>query len=305
MPKISQLDMHPYSDVVKAVQNLNAKHHSRKASPAKLPPMVIGVIGDRGSGKTLHVAAMCSALFRMGIPVYASKAAGFRFGEGLGFDFSDPDNEEMLTEIYTFSTSKSKSVCFVDEVATHVHANAAMSSRNQIFEECIANLRKAECMLIYTAQSQERVPASLRRDTNVAQWALDNSYEKVKLPQPEYDFETGKWIREETVRNVKMKPKKGEPSIPPWMYLKWCHVKIAQMSGRRPFEYPAMPQAYQRARNEQGTNPVRFDFTLDPKTLFEASKLYSSWEHIPIGERYKTTGEHMKEAIIGGAEESA
>lgn len=126
--------------------------------------MIIGIIGERGSGKTLIMAKDLKEENSKGKIIYSnfhinSKAVKY------------PKNLNLIDEKFLkeYSNFKLYNCCvYLDEIYIYIDSRVSGSSkRNRIFSYFINQTRKRNVSLIYSAQLLNSVDLRLRRQTEI------------------------------------------------------------------------------------------------------------------------------------------
>lgn len=121
--------------------------------------MIIGFIGDMGSGKTLSMIAWTIELYNQGFKIFANLdiMGGIKY-EPLS-----------LAELIRYSDSEENfdnCVFLIDEAQMFMDSRGSMSKRNQIIGYFVTQTRKRNCWLFFTTQQYHQVDKRLRANTN-------------------------------------------------------------------------------------------------------------------------------------------
>jgi len=129
--------------------------------------LIIGLVGPRGSGKSVGAARIVVLDYLLrGKAVWSNMEIGIRIpfdGEYLTLTTQPLDKLELadLAQVYH------DGVLFIDEVNMEIaEARRAMSTQNLMFSYILQQLRKRRLNLIWTAQSEMHVEDRLRWQTD-------------------------------------------------------------------------------------------------------------------------------------------
>ena len=117
--------------------------------------IITGIIGNLGTGKTLLMTVLGYRLYNRGYNIYANYK--------LGFDYTLLKTVEILEEIKT----KKKNAMLLDEIWISADARQSMSDRNIIISRMIAQSRKKDCEVLYTAQWISQIESRIKTLTNM------------------------------------------------------------------------------------------------------------------------------------------
>lgn len=117
--------------------------------------MIIGIVGDMGSGKTLLMSYMLYSDFKDGIKIYSNYKLNFQF------EYLSPSVIENLFKL------KGEKVSFgIDEMHIFLDARSSFSSKNKLISYWILQTRKRGITLYYTTQYYSQVDKRLRNSTD-------------------------------------------------------------------------------------------------------------------------------------------
>jgi cytidylate kinase len=120
--------------------------------------MIIGFIGDMGSGKTLSMIAWASELYFKGFKIYSNLII-----KGI------PYTQLTLSDLIKYADSDQQMdniVILLDEAQIFIDSRGSMQKRNQIIGYFITQTRKRNCWLFFTTQQYHQVDKRLRANTN-------------------------------------------------------------------------------------------------------------------------------------------
>jgi hypothetical protein len=120
--------------------------------------MIIGFIGDMGTGKTLSAVAWSVSMFKLyGFRIYANIHI-------VGIPYVNLTLADLIK--YTDSDEDFNNCIFIiDEAYIFMDARGSMSKRNQIIGYFITQTRKRNAHLFYTTQQYHQVDKRLRANT--------------------------------------------------------------------------------------------------------------------------------------------
>jgi hypothetical protein len=119
--------------------------------------MIIGYIGDMGSGKTLSMVKQAYELYKKGHKIYSN------------FHLSFPHTILTLEEILNYAESNTNfvnSVWLLDEITLLMDSRRSSSSKNLYLSYVILQSRKRSFWLFFTTQYIHMVDRRLRSATN-------------------------------------------------------------------------------------------------------------------------------------------
>lgn len=121
--------------------------------------MIIGFIGDMGSGKTLSMVRIAYILYKKyNYDVYSNIVLNFPFKLLTLDDIIEYSNNDK---------SFNNSVFLIDEAHIFIDSRSSGSRRNLIISYFILQTRKKNVWLLYTTQYLHQVDKRLRGSTNV------------------------------------------------------------------------------------------------------------------------------------------
>jgi len=109
--------------------------------------MIIEIMGDLGSGKTLFMTFLGHLLYKKGYPIMANYHLGFPY---------KPIDFKQVQEL-------TKCAILVDEMHVFMDSRRSLKKFNQEFSYFILQTRKRNIILIYTTQFHSSVDLRLRR----------------------------------------------------------------------------------------------------------------------------------------------
>jgi len=127
--------------------------------------MIVGLIGERGSGKTLTMAKIVKEMLKKGRTVYTN----FHINK-KAIDEKYHNNIKLLDNQFfkDFKTFKLYKCClFLDEVYIYLDSRMSSTKRNRIWSYFINQTRKRDVDLYYTTQFFRQVEIRLRMNTEV------------------------------------------------------------------------------------------------------------------------------------------
>jgi hypothetical protein len=119
--------------------------------------MIIGYVGDMGSGKTLSMVKMAYSLYSKGYTIFSN----FR----LNFPFQYFSLDEILGYAEN-DTNFINTVFLVDEAHIFMDSRASMTKRNLILSYFILQTRKKNVWLFFTTQYYHQIDKRLRASSN-------------------------------------------------------------------------------------------------------------------------------------------
>ena len=123
-----------------------------------------------GSGKSNLAAMLLSRKWMEGFRVYASADAGFGFGFPL-----PGGGDDALAKLYAFAVQEEMRDCyiFIDEIGVYLDRFAQNALVHRAFVQSLAALRKNGVHLVYAAQADSQLAASVRAPTTTAFYPYD------------------------------------------------------------------------------------------------------------------------------------
>lgn len=115
---------------------------------------VIGIIGDRGAGKTCVMTALLYTDYITGYPVICNYHVKF------------PATYMSFSKIATLPPELEKSTMGFDELGIGADSRNFFSKRNNNIGKLITQLRKRKCLLYYTVQRFNLVDKRIRQQTD-------------------------------------------------------------------------------------------------------------------------------------------
>jgi len=125
--------------------------------------MIVGIIGARGTGKTLSMAKTCDEMLKKGKTVYTNfhlnlKSINKRYHKQVKL----LDNEFFKN----YKDMKLYNCClFIDEIYVYIDSRMSGSKRNRIWSYFINQTRKRGVDLYFTTQFFRQVEIRLRMNT--------------------------------------------------------------------------------------------------------------------------------------------
>lgn len=127
--------------------------------------MIIGIIGKRGSGKTLTMAKEIAELVRKGRTVYTN----FHISKEP-FTKKQQERIKLVSDDF-FKNYKDMKLyncgVFLDEIYVYIDSRTSMSKRNKIMSYFFNQTRKRDVDLYYTTQFLHQVDRRLRSNTEM------------------------------------------------------------------------------------------------------------------------------------------
>jgi len=151
--------------------------------------MIIGIIGEMGSGKTLSTVYLASILKNKGYNII-SNMKNFKLNDDLLY------NPNMLKELDT----KKKYLIIIDEIYVYADSRRSASKKNLLLSYLLFQSRKRNLDIIYTAQKFTSIDIRIRNLTNLfilphyygiinnnilIQWNIAKNVEQNKYITPE------------------------------------------------------------------------------------------------------------------------
>lgn len=140
--------------------------------------MIVGFIGNRGSGKTASMTRFLYAKYRQGYKIYSNYTLNF------------PHEKYTLKDIEGYAHSNKKfenSIFAVDEI--HVYLDSRVSGRkiNRVFSYFVTQTRKKDIDLYYTTQFPRQVDIRMKIHTDMCVtcrskslvWKYENTKPKI------------------------------------------------------------------------------------------------------------------------------
>jgi hypothetical protein len=119
--------------------------------------MIIGYVGDMGSGKTLSMVKMAYMLHLKGYTIYSNIKMKFPFQY---FNLDD------ILSYAENDTNFVNTVFLVDEAHIFMDSRASMTKRNLILSYFILQTRKKNVWLFFTTQYYHQIDKRLRASSN-------------------------------------------------------------------------------------------------------------------------------------------
>jgi len=119
--------------------------------------MIIGYVGDMGSGKTLSMIKMAYMLHLKGYSIYSNIK--------LNFPFQYFSLDEILSYAEN-DTNFVNTVFLVDEAHIFMDSRSSMTKRNMILSYFILQTRKKNVWLFFTTQYYHQIDKRLRASSN-------------------------------------------------------------------------------------------------------------------------------------------
>lgn len=123
----------------------------------------MGIVGDRGSGKTLTMARTCIEMLQKGRTIYTN------FHLNKNSINKKYHNKINLLDNEFFKNYKDMQLynccVFIDEVYVYIDSRSSMSKRNRIWSYFINQTRKRDVDLYFTTQFFRQVEIRLRMNT--------------------------------------------------------------------------------------------------------------------------------------------
>ena len=119
--------------------------------------MIIGFIGNIGSGKTLSMVKKAYEQYKRGKTIYSNFKLNFPFKE---------INHETLINMKNSNTDLKNSVVLIDEAHIYLDSRRSASKINVILSYFILQSRKKSCDIYYTTQFIGQVDKRLRDTTH-------------------------------------------------------------------------------------------------------------------------------------------
>jgi len=119
--------------------------------------MIIGFIGDMGSGKTLSMVRLAYSLHNKGYKIYSNFSLKFPFEY-----FTLPDIMNFAEGDVNFTNT----VFLIDEAHIFIDARRSASAKNLALSYFILQTRKQNVWLFFTTQYYHQVDKRLRASTN-------------------------------------------------------------------------------------------------------------------------------------------
>lgn len=119
--------------------------------------MIIGYVGDMGSGKTLSMVKMAYSLHNKGYTIFSNISLNFPF------------QYFTLDDILSYAendTNFVNTVFLVDEAHIFMDSRASMTKRNLILSYFILQTRKKNVWLFFTTQYYHQIDKRLRASSN-------------------------------------------------------------------------------------------------------------------------------------------
>jgi len=123
--------------------------------------MIIGVIGDRGSGKTLFMTYEAFNQYRKGKQIYSNYKLSFPLLPNTKKPKLIPNDFFLDFEKYNL-----KNVCmFIDEIYIYIDSRSSGSNKNKLMSYFFNQTRKTGVDLYYSTQFFSQVDKRLRFNT--------------------------------------------------------------------------------------------------------------------------------------------
>lgn len=119
--------------------------------------MILGFVGDMGSGKTLSMVRFAYSLYTKGYQVYSNMKLNFPFQYfSLQDILSYAENEQNFIN----------TVFLVDEAHIFMDSRGSMTKRNLILSYFVLQTRKRNVWLFFTTQYYHQIDKRLRASSN-------------------------------------------------------------------------------------------------------------------------------------------
>lgn len=115
--------------------------------------MIIGIFGDKGSGKTLLCTILLKKAYDKGYKIYSNYKLNFNF--------------EPITILKLAQLDFNNCIIGLDEAYNYLDARLSQTQQNIILSRLIAQSRKMKVHIIYTAQLMRTVDVRLRNLTDI------------------------------------------------------------------------------------------------------------------------------------------
>ena len=115
---------------------------------------VVGIIGDRGAGKTCLMTALLYIDYRLGFPIVANYSLNFK-ANYMGF-----------AKVATLPESLRGTTIGIDELGIGADSREFFKKRNSDIAKLITQLRKRQCLFYYTVQRLNLIDKRIRQQTD-------------------------------------------------------------------------------------------------------------------------------------------
>jgi len=134
--------------------------------------MIVGYVGNMGSGKTLSMVKEAFNLFNKGYTIYSNIK--------LNFPHKVLDMEEILSYANE-DKSFHKAVFLIDEAHIFIDSRRSASKRSLLMTYFITQTRKKDVTLLYTTQNIGQVEKRLRQQTDIICECFSKVYNAIHI----------------------------------------------------------------------------------------------------------------------------
>ena len=243
---------------IQALHEYNRARHDDPDDPFTLPPLRHGiyiVAGKMGRGKTTAMSLFAALVYGQGYLVFhnSSLLFGYRF-----------DN---MVDLYLFSRNMPNNCAlFIDEAHTFANRFNTNTTRQQMFQQALAGLRKNSTPIYMGSAQAFELPGNLK-------WIVDY----VVYPMPR-KLRTG-W-------GTKASPDRW--TLP---YPRWCWNTL-KMLGPEPYRGKDIGEEYGIPMYDEDVGVVTKH--VSPAHWYEAAKLQHSYERVKVGESFAISSKDIK-----------
>lgn len=134
--------------------------------------MIIGYVGNLGSGKTLSLVRLAYSYYKKGYEVYSNISLNF------------PHKKLNFSDFARYSKSNkqfNKSFFLLDELHMSFDSRRSASYVNIVMSHLILQSRKRDITIGYTTQSFNQVDLRLRQQTDIVSICTNNEFKGVKI----------------------------------------------------------------------------------------------------------------------------
>jgi len=139
--------------------------------------MIIGFIGNLGSGKTISLVRMAYSYYKKGYKVYSNIKLSFPH-ETLSF--KDFENYARSNEQFT------KSFFLIDEIHVALDSRRSGSKTNIVISHLILQSRKRQIQIGFTTQHFSQIDMRLRNQTDIVGVCSAKTFKQYKIISVNY-----------------------------------------------------------------------------------------------------------------------
>ena len=236
--------------------------HEDPDDPYELPPLEHGiyiVAGKMGRGKTTAMALFAALLYAQGYLVFHNSSIlfGYRF-----------DN---MVDLYLFSERMpTNCALFIDEAHTFANRFNTNTTRQQMFQQALAGLRKNSTPIYLGSAQAFELPSNLK-------WIVNY----IIYPMPR-QLKTGSGT-------------KANPDAWRLPYPRWCWNTL-KLLGPEPYRGKDIGEEYGIPMYDEGVGVMTKH--VSPAHWYGAAKLQHSYERLKVGESFQISSSDIRSELV-------